>query len=64
MQKKEEYALVVLMSPQPNGRGGHTAFGADPVGVGVGVAHCLHSVSRTNLTKLAQTHYWQEGKKW
>ena len=48
----------------PNRRGGgYTAFGADPVGV----AHCLHSTSWTNgwiLTKLAQTHYWEGGKKW
>ena len=45
----------------PNRReGGHIAFGADPVGVGV--ASCLHSITYTNgsiLTKLAQTHYWE-----
>ena len=35
------------MSPQPKGKGVHIAFGADPVGIGVGVhvAHCLHSIS-------------------
>ena len=57
----------IFMFPQPKGR--HTAFGADPisVGVGVGIAHCLHSISWTNkwiLTKLTQTHYWEGGKKW
>ena len=45
----------------PNRRGGgHIVFGADPVGVRV--APCLYSFSRTNgwiLTKLAQTHYWE-----
>ena len=42
--------------------GGHTAFGVDPISV----ASCLHSISWTNgwiLTKLAQTHYWEGGKK-
>ena len=40
------------------------AFGPDPVGIRV--ASCLHSISWTNgwiLTKLAQTHYWEGGKK-
>ena len=35
--------------------------------VGGGVASCLHCIFWTNgwiLTKLAQTHYWDGGKKW
>ena len=43
-------------------KGGHTAFGA----IGICVASCLHSITWTNgwiLTKLAQTHYWEGGKK-
>ena len=51
--------------PTTEGGGGHSAFGADPVVVGVCVASCLHSISGTKewiLTKLAQTHYW-DGKK-
>ena len=59
--------IFPLFSPH-NRRGGEKyCFGADPVGVGVLVVHCLHSVSWTNwwsLTKLAQTHYWEGGKKW
>ena len=38
-----------------------------PVGVGILDGHCLHSISWTNWwssTKLAQTHYWEGGKKW
>ena len=31
--------------PKKGGGGGHTAFGADPVGVGVLVTSCLHSKS-------------------
>ena len=53
--------------PPTEGEGEKYCFGADPVGVGVLVVHCLHSVSWTNwwsLTKLAQTHYWEGGKKW
>ena len=49
----------------PPTEGGHIAFGADPVGVGV--ASRLHSISWTNrwiLTKFAQTHYWEGVKKW
>ena len=34
-----------IMSLQPNGEGGgHTAFGMDPVGVGVAIACCLPSI--------------------
>ena len=69
MKKKliAKQLVPIFMSPQPKGRGGHTAFGADPVGVGVRVAYCLRSIPWTNgwiLTKLAQTHYWEGGKKW
>ena len=47
--------------------GGHIAFGMDPVCVCV--ASCLHSITWTSgwitcMTKLAQTHYWEGGKKW
>ena len=38
---------------------GHTAFGAD----GVGVASCLHSVNRLILTKPTQAHHWEGEKK-
>ena len=59
-----EYCYNILLCP-PNWRGrGHIAFGTDPVSVNV--AHCLHSISWTNgwiLTKLAQTHYLEGGKK-
>ena len=59
--------IFPLFSP-PNRRGGEKyCFGADPFGVGVLVVHCLHSDSWTNrwsLTKLAQTQYWEGGKKW
>ena len=47
--------------------GEKNCFGAEPVGVGVLVVHCLHSISWTNWwssTKLAQTHYLERGKKW
>ena len=47
---------------------GHTASGVDPIGVGISIAHCLHSViSWTNgciLTDLTETYYWERGKKW
>ena len=57
------------MSPPPPTKGGggggeHIAFGADPVDICV--ASFLHSISWTNgwnLTKLAQTHYWEGGMK-
>ena len=42
--------------------GGHIAFGADPVGFGVRLDSCLHSMTWTNtwiLIKLARTHYWE-----
>ena len=55
----------LIMSPPSEGEGWHIAFGGDPIGIGV--AHCLHSIYWTNrwiLTKLAQTHYWKKGKKW
>ena len=59
--------IFPLFSPH-NRRGGEKyCFGADPVGVGVLVVYCLHTVSWTNwwsLTKLAQTHYSEGGKKW
>ena len=44
--------------------GGHVAFGADPILIRI--ASCLLSVFWTSgwvLTKLAQTHYLDEGKK-
>ena len=59
------FFLSKIMSPNPWGGGGHIAFGADPVGIGV--AHCVCSIPWTDrwiLTKLAQTHYWEGGKKW
>ena len=59
--------IFPLFSP-PNHRGGEKyCFGADPVGVGVLVVHCLHSISWTNwwsFTKLEKTHYWEGRKKW
>ena len=42
--------------------GGHIAFGADPVGVRIAALHLLNQW--VDLTKLAQTHYWEGGKKW
>ena len=36
------------LSPSTEGEGGHIAFGADPVGIGVRVAHCLHSIYWAN----------------
>ena len=50
------------MSPQPKGRGNILLLV-----LSVHFAHCLLSISWTNkwiLTKLAQTHYWEGGKKW
>ena len=47
------------------GEGGHIAFGADPVGVGIRVASFLHSYHLNqwvDLNKLAQTHYWDRWK--
>ena len=52
--------------PQTKGEGRNIVLVRNPVGVGILVVHCLHSVSGTNwwgLTKLAQTHYWEGGKK-
>ena len=43
------------------GGGAHIDFSADPVGVGVGVASCLHSISLMNgwiLAKLTQIYHW------
>ena len=48
---------------ETEGEGGHIAFGADPVGIGVRVASCLHSTFLTKgwiLTKLILTHYLLE----
>ena len=44
---------------------GDTAFGVDPVHilVNIHIAFCLHSDNGWILTKLAQTHYWDGGKK-
>ena len=53
--------------PATEGEERHIAFGADPFGVGVRVAHYLHSISWTKgwiLTKLAQIRYCEGGKKW
>ena len=44
---------------------GDIVFSADPVGVSVGVATCLHSISLLNgqiLAKLTQIYHW-EGEK-
>ena len=44
------------------GGGGHIVFSADPVGDGVGVATCLHSISLLNgqiLAKLTQIYHWE-----
>ena len=44
-----------------------TGLNDDPDPVGFHVAHCVHSISWTNgwiLTKLAQIHFWEGGKKW
>ena len=63
--RKLKHTCNFIMSPQLKRRGGHIAFGVDPVSVRV--ASCLHSFSWTNawiLTKLAQTHYWDGAKKW
>ena len=54
------------MSPPPPP---HQPKGSGDIGFGVGVhiASCLHSISRTNeriLTNLTQTHYWEGGNKW
>ena len=38
------YLVNVIMSPQPKGGGGHIVFGADPVGVSVGVASFPHVI--------------------
>ena len=46
---------------------GHIVFSADPVGVGVGVATCLHSISLLNgqiLAKLTQIYRWEGEKCW
>ena len=50
------------------GTGGHV-FSVDPVGVGVlvGVASCLHSISLINgwiLAKLTQNYHWMGEKCW
>ena len=60
--------LILSLCPSNRsggGGGGDISFGVDPVGVCI--ASCLQSISWTNgwiLTKLAQTHYWDGGKKW
>ena len=36
------------------GGGGHIVFSADPIGVGVDVATCLHSISLLNRQILAK----------
>ena len=44
------------------GGGEHIVFSADPVGFGVGVATCLHSISLLNgqiLAKLTQIYDWE-----
>ena len=49
-----------IMSPHHGG--GHIVFSADPVGVGVGIAFCPHSVSLLNghiLAKLTQIYHWE-----
>ena len=55
-----------LCSPTWGGDGGwgegHIVFSADPVGVGVGVASCLHSTSLLNqqiLAKFTQIYHWE-----
>ena len=45
------------MSPTTMGGGGHIGFSADPVGVGVSVASCLHSISLLNGHVLAKLTY-------
>ena len=52
---------AVIMFPNRKG-GADIAFGTDPVGGGVRVAHCLHSISWTSGWILTQ--YWEGGKKW
>ena len=70
--KSSSVHLLIVSRPNyvPSTEGGgwgHIVFGADLVGVYIRVASFLHSVSWTNgwiLTKRAQTHYWERGKKW
>ena len=58
--------LLGIMSPQPKW-GDILLLVWIPLELGIRVASCLHSIFSTNgwiLTKLAQTHYWEGGKKW
>ena len=59
-------SFSTFMSPIMGGwGGGHIVFSADPVGVGVGVATCLNSISLLNgqiLAKLTKIYHW-EGEK-
>ena len=57
------------MSPPPPhththtmGGGGHIVFSADPVGISIGVATCLHSVSLLNGQILAKLISLEWGK--
>ena len=71
LSKADLLILSIFMSPTMGvgwgevGGGGHIVFSADPVGIGVGVATCLHSISLLNgqiLAKLTQIYHW-EGEK-
>ena len=48
--------------------GGHTDFGADPVGVGIGITlSCLHNILWTSgwiLTKFSWIYNWYITKNW
>ena len=63
---------IFLLCPTTKGGGGvrregHIVFSADPVGFGVGVATCLHSISLLNgqiLAKLTKIYYWEGEKCW
>ena len=51
------------MSPHHGGRG-HIVYSVDPLGVGISVVSCLHSISLLNgqiLVKLAQIYHWEGG---
>ena len=42
--RQQSYVVGMYYVPLTEGERGHIAFSADPVGVGVRLAHCLHSL--------------------